>query len=291
MLKSNLLLNYFRVTVPYYIPIAIMGAFVGMTASGGIFTYNILLAFLSLAFLVAAFNTLNCVIDVSVDKINKPHRPIPAGKISRKNALIYSLILYALSLISAYQLTLEFFLITLASTILTIFYSIPKIRFKKRFLVNNLTGGIFYGLLCPLAGWALTPINPIPIYLIIFVFILSLSLSVTKDFEDVIGDKAYAIKTIPTTFGIRNAARLFSILIVFSFVYIMFLVGFNLIRHEFIFSVLMLPAFLYLIKKVYEKPKSFYNSLDERSTARRIFFMLIGLGVLAELLIGIIALF
>jgi len=283
--------NYIRVTVPYYIPIAIMGAFVGITSSGGIFNYSIILAFLSLTFLVAAFNTLNCVIDVNVDKINKPYRPIPAGKISRKNALIYSLILYALSLAIACQLTLEFFLIILASTILTISYSIPKIRFKKRLLVNNLTGGIFYGLLCPLSGWALTPINPVPIYLIIFVFFLSLSLSVTKDFEDVIGDKAYAIKTIPTTFGIRNAARLFSILIVFSFVYMMFLVGFNVIKSEFIFSILMLPAFLYLIKKVYEKPKSFYNGIDERSTARRIFFMLVGLGILLELLIGIIAIF
>jgi geranylgeranylglycerol-phosphate geranylgeranyltransferase len=268
-----------------------MGAFVGITSSGGIFNYSILLAFLSLAFLVAAFNTLNCVIDVNVDKINKPHRPIPSGKISGKNALIYSLILYAISLAIAYQLTIEFFLIILASTILTIFYSMPKVRFKKRFLVNNLTGGIFYGLLCPLAGWALTPVNPIPIYLIIFVFLLSLSLSLTKDFEDVIGDKAYAIKTIPTIFGIRNAARLFSILIVLAFVYIMFLVGFNLVKPEFIFSILMLPAFLYLIKKVYEKPKDFYNSLDERSTARRIFFMLVGLGILLELLIGIIAIF
>lgn len=285
------MLEYLKVTVPYYIPIAIMGAFVGITASGGLFNYNILLAFLSLTFLVAAFNTLNCVIDVNVDKINKPHRPIPSGKISRKNALLYSLILYALSLISAYQLTIEFFFVIIASVILTISYSIPKVRFKKRFLVNNLTGGIFYGLLCPLAGWALTPINPIPIYLIIFVFLLSLSLSVTKDFEDVIGDKAYAIKTIPATFGVRNAARLFSILIVLSFVYIMFLVGFNLVKPEFIFSILMLPAFLYLIKKIYEKPKSFYNSLDERSTARRLFFMLIGLGVLVEFLIGIIAIF
>lgn len=291
MLNSNLLFNYIRVTVPYYIPIAIMGAFLGITASGGIFSYSILTAFLSLGLLVAAFNTLNCVIDVNVDKINKPYRPIPAGKISRKNALIYSLILYASCLISAYQLTLEFFLIILASAILTISYSIPKVRFKKRFLINNLTGGVFYGLLCPLAGWALTPINPIPIYLIIFVFLLSLSLSVTKDFEDVIGDKAYAIKTIPATFGIRNAARLFSILIVFSFVYIMFLVGLHLVKPELIFSVLMLPPFLYLIKKIYQKPKSFYNGIDERSTARRIFFMLIGLGILLELLIGIIAIF
>lgn len=291
MLKSKSIFNYIRVTVPYYIPIAIMGAFVGITASRGIFNYNILSAFLSLGLLVAAFNTLNCVIDVNVDKINKPHRPIPSGKISRKNALIYSLILYTISLAVAYQIIMEFFFVIIASAILTIFYSIPKVRFKKRFLLNNLTGGIFYGLLCPLAGWALTPVNPIPIYLIIFVFLLSLSLSVTKDFEDVIGDKAYAIKTIPTTFGIRNAARLFSILIVLAFVYIMFLVGFNLIKSEFIFSILMLPAFLYLIKKVYEKPKSFYNSLDERSTARRLFFMLIGLGVLVELLVGIIAIF
>jgi 4-hydroxybenzoate polyprenyltransferase len=285
------MLNYVKVTVPYYIPIAIVGAFVGITASGGMLNYNVLLAFLSLAFLVAGFNTFNCVIDVKVDKINKPYRPIPSEKISRRNALFYSLILYIISLAVASQLTKEFFLITLASVILTALYSIPIVRLKKRFLLNNLTGGVFYGLLCPLAGWSLFPANPIPIYLIIFVFLLSLSLSVTKDFEDVIGDKAYAVKTIPTKFGIRNAARISSLLIILSFVYIIFLVSFNLIGTEFIFSILMMPAFIYLIKKIYKKPKSFYNSIDERSTARSIFFTLIGLGILVEFLIGIIAIF
>ena len=289
-MKKNKLFNYFRIMVPFYIPIAIAGAFVGITGSGGIFDLNILLAFLSLGLLVGAFNTFNGIADYRIDRINKPYRPIPSGKISRKTAFFYAIILYALSLLIASQLTTEFFIIMLLSTIITLFYSLPFVRLKKRFIWSNISGAIFYGLLCPLAGWSLIPTNPIPIFLIGFIFLLTFSLSVTKDFEDIRGDRAFSIKTFPIKLGLKGSVLITSLSLIISFAYITFLIALKILEAKFAIVLLTVPAFLYLIQKMYAKPKSVYNSIGESIGARKIFFMLIGLGIVVEILIGIIAL-
>jgi geranylgeranylglycerol-phosphate geranylgeranyltransferase len=283
--------DYFRVTVPYYIPIAIMGIFVGITTSGGTLNYNALLSFVSIAALIAAFNTFNGVSDFKIDLINKPHRPIPSGKISRNFASIYSLSLYIISLLIAYQLTSQFFQITVLASIVTILYSIPLIRLRKRFIISNLCGAILYGLLFPLAGWSLMPTNPIPIYILGFTSLFALSLSMSKDFEDYIGDKVYRVKTMPVVLGIEKAKLLATIMLTLSFAYLIAVSALGLVKNQYISIIITLPGFILLIRRMYKDHQRFYNSIEERRIAKRIFLILMGLAILVEFLIGIIAMF
>ncbi len=285
------MLKYVKVTVPYYIPIAIMGIFVGIATSGGIFNNNIILSLVSVAALVAAFNTFNGITDFKIDLINKPKRPIPAGKITRNVALLYSGILYIISLLIAYQLTLQFFQITVLASVITVLYSIPLIRLRKRFIISNLCGAVIYGLLCPLLGWALMPSNPIPIYILGFTFLFALSLSMSKDFEDYIGDKVHRIKTMQVVLGIEKAKIVASIMLTLSFVYLIAVASLGLIETQYLLIIITLPGFILLIMKMYKDHKRFYNSVGERRIAKRIFLMLMGLAILVEFLIGIIAIF
>jgi geranylgeranylglycerol-phosphate geranylgeranyltransferase len=288
---AKLIKNYIHLMVPYYFPIAIIASFVGIGTSGGTINYNIVLAFIHLTFLVGGFNALNGVIDLEIDSITKPHRPLPSGEITTRNALIYTAILYVLALLVACHLTEQFFIIALISTIITVFYSLPKIRLKKHFLFSNLTGAVFYGLLCPLSGWALEPSNSIPIHFLGFTFLFSLGLSIAKDLEDVSGDKAHSVKTIPVALGIEKAIRIISILLISSFVYIILLISLNFIEIKFALSLIMLPVFLYLIKKMTAHLKSqVQNSTDEIAIVRKMFLMLVVLGIFEGFLIGIIAL-
>lgn len=291
MTKGSSKMDYFRITVPYYIPIAIMGIFVGIATSGGVFNYNVLLSFVSISAMIAAFNTFNGVTDFKIDLINKPYRPIPAGKMTRSNASLYSLILYAISLAVAYQLTFQFFQITILTSIITILYSFPLVRLRKRFIISNLCGAVIYGLLCPLLGWSLTPSNPLPIYILVFTFLFALSLSMSKDFEDFIGDKAYRIKTIPVVLGIEKAKLLSTIMLSLSFAYLIIASVSGLIETRYLLVVITLPGFIALIRRMYQDHKRFYNSIEERKVAKRIFLMLMGLAILVEFLIGIVALF
>lgn len=285
------MLKYVRVTVPYYIPLALAGAFVGITISGGMLNLSALSAFLSLTFLVAGFNVYNGITDFKIDLINKPYRPIPSGKITRKQAFAYTIILYVLSWIFAYQLTKEFFIIIMISTLITTLYSIPGIRLRKRFLWSNFSGAIFYGILCPLAGWSLMPLNPIPIYIIAFIFLLAFSLSITKDFEDLLGDRIYANKTIPVVLGSRTASFLTATVLIISFTYLYSAITLEMIERQYLLTILLIPGFLYLIRKMYKDSNGNYRFSNEKTKSRTIFFTLIGLGVLVEIIIGIIAMF
>jgi geranylgeranylglycerol-phosphate geranylgeranyltransferase len=283
------MLKYFEITVPYYVPIALIGIFLGLTTSGGSFNSNVLLSFASASLLIAAFNTFNAVTDLKIDVINKPHRPIPTGRISRKSALVYSFMLYALSLIIAYFLTVQYFELTALTALITIFYSVPIIRIRKRFLISNLSGATIYGLLCPLLGWSLVPSNPIPTYMLGFTFLFALSLSLSKDFEDYIGDKVFRIRTMPVVLGIQTAKFLSSIMLIASFAYLVSISVIGLIKIQYLLLVLTLPAFIVLIRKIHGDQKRFYNSVEERRVARRIFYMLMVMAIIVEFLIGTIA--
>lgn len=284
------MLEYLKVTVPEHILLAIGGAFVGLAVSGGTLGFNVILAFISLALLVAGFNTFNGVTDFKVDLINKPHRPIPSGKITRQNATLYSIIIYAIGLYIAFNLTSQYLIIYSISVILSILYSLPIIRLRKRFLINSISVTTLYGLLCPLAGWALMPSNPVPIYLLAFLLLFGFSLSITKDFEDFMGDKVYSNKTIPVIIGSKGAVFITSITLIISFVYLMLAINMGLLQREFLIIILLIPAFIYLIHKMRSEDNHNHYS-NEKAKSRKIFATLMILGVIVEFLIGIIALF
>ncbi|MCD4807218.1 MAG: UbiA family prenyltransferase, partial [Methanococcoides sp.] len=84
-----------------------MAAFAGLI--GVLIAYNILssaspyvslslfdtsLIFAVVFLVTGAGNGLNDYFDIEIDKVNKPSRPIPSGKISLKSALYFSLLLF-----------------------------------------------------------------------------------------------------------------------------------------------------------------------------------------------------
>ncbi len=245
------MLKYISVTVPCYIPIAIMGLITGaiLTANTSIGT-EIIYAAISLSFVVAGFNTLNGVYDKDIDRLNKPHRPIAKGTLSTNGAKNYALLLYILAFVISFKLNIYFIIIILSSIVLTSFYSIPRIRLRKRYVLNTFTGLVFYGIVCPLAGWALYPTFPIPLYQILFLLLLGSGISVTKDFEDIYGDSAFSIKTFPTVLGIGKASILISMVIIFSFLYLAILCLFTIIEIKYLSILILLPWAIYNIYRI-----------------------------------------
>ena len=53
---------------------------------GHYYELPIILCALIVFFATGAGNTINDVFDVKIDEVNKPHRPIPSGRISVENA-------------------------------------------------------------------------------------------------------------------------------------------------------------------------------------------------------------
>jgi geranylgeranylglycerol-phosphate geranylgeranyltransferase len=284
------MLDYIKVTVPEHMSLAIAGAFIGIAISGGVIDINAFLAFASLMLLVGGFNTFNGVTDFKIDLINKPYRPIPSGKITRRNASLFSLLLYFVGLVIAFNLTPQYFVIYSIATILSILYSLPPIRLRKRFLINSFSVTILYGLLCPLAGWSLMPVNPVPIFMLIFLLLFGFGLSITRDFEDYMGDKIYSNKTIPVLFGTKGSVFITSSTLIVSFLYLFLSISMGLLNQRFVIIIILLPAFLFLIYKMYSN-NSNSHFVNNKRRSRMIFNVLMSLGVLLEIILGVIALY
>lgn len=157
----------------------------------------------------SASNAFNQVYDLDIDAVNKPSRPIPSGTISIKGALAFSIVLYCASIAVAALVSTYFLLFTALFIAITILYSIPPFRLKKRLWVSNLSIAVARSWLLFLAGWSIYPFtNPLEptiwfVGLVLFVFLLGSS--ATKDFTDLEGDRLHDMRTLPVVYGTKRA--------------------------------------------------------------------------------------
>ena len=114
-------------------------------------TYNehIILGAISVFIATGAGNTINDYYDYEIDKINKPHRPIPSGRISLKNALIYSLILFLIAAVMGFLISRNNGLLVIICDALMIIYAYDL---KQRCLIGNVTVSILTALTCIYGG-------------------------------------------------------------------------------------------------------------------------------------------
>jgi geranylgeranylglycerol-phosphate geranylgeranyltransferase len=202
------IVDYLQLVALEYIPPTVMALIVGYAFSSTeiIFSPKLILAILSACFIVFGYNSFNAVYDKEIDRINKPHRPVPRGAIDTKTATYTAMGFFLLSIMLALLINWTFLLICLVAILFAIAYSHPRLYLKKHFLLGIVLGNSIYAVLFPLAGWALVLATPIPWYIILFLFFFGLGTGILKDFEDLEGDMKHKIMTLPHVLGIRKAA-------------------------------------------------------------------------------------
>ena len=158
---------------------------------------------LGIFFLLCFANAHNDIVDFDIDKINRPGRPLPSGKISLKAA--YAVMFACLFL--AIGLGFEFAWLFAGVAGLCFVYN----RFLKGL---PLVGNFMVALLTttPIAIPILKVGLPQPelLNLMFFAFTLTFAREITKDIEDMEGDRAMGLRTIPVLLGVK-----FSLVLVF----------------------------------------------------------------------------
>jgi len=162
------------------------------------------------ALLNGASNVLNQVYDLSIDRINKPSRVLPSGRLSVRAALTLSVSLYAASLAAAATINVGVLAMFALGALATVIYSVPPMRTKRFVWWANLTIAIPRGVLLKVAGWSVTKSVLAPeAWLIGLVFgLFLLGATSSKDFADVEGDRADGVLTLPVVYGTEGATRL-----------------------------------------------------------------------------------
>jgi 4-hydroxybenzoate polyprenyltransferase len=168
------------------------------------------------AVLNAASNALNQIYDLEIDRINKPKRPLPSGRLSQRDAWVFTLAAYALALVLAWLVApdgrRECFWIVVVASVITILYSVPPFRTKRLGIWANVTIAIPRGVLLKVAGWSAvkTIVGVEPWYIGAIFGLFLLGASTTKDFADMEGDARGGCRTLPIIYGVTRAAWMIS---------------------------------------------------------------------------------
>lgn len=200
------------------------------------------------AVLNAASNALNQIYDLEIDRINKPKRPLPSGRLSLQNAWTFTLVTYVVALVLAWFVEPggrhECFWIVVVATIITVLYSAPPFRTKRLGIWANVTIAIPRGVLLKVAGWSAvkTIMGTEPWFIGAIFGLFLLGASTTKDFADMEGDARGGCRTLPIMYGVRRAAWLISPSFVVPFIMIAIGTYFRILTGT--------PALLYVLSVV-----------------------------------------
>ena len=210
-IRSNNSLNYlnslFQLMKPRVMSLVIFTCVVGLiVAPIQVSFFNAALSLICVALGAGAAGTLNMWYESDLDALMKRTclRPIPAGKISRKEALIFGLLTSFISITALYLFSN--FLSALMLFITISFYVVIYTMWLKKRTPQNIVIGGASGAFPPIIGWTIATGNislePILLFLIIFFWTPShfwaLSLYKTDDYSNA------KIPMLPVVSGIKT---------------------------------------------------------------------------------------
>lgn len=193
---------YLQLTRPVNCVIAFASVLVGAFVAGAaIVGRSAVLAGLSGLCLCAGANVINDCYDIAIDRLNKPGRPLAAGRITRHAAALYGALLNVIGIGLGWVLGPPAFGVALGMAVVSIAYSAVL---KKRVVVGNLAVSAVSSLLFIYGGLtgqrlilAIVPMG--------FAFLFHLGREVLKDIEDAAGDAAGRAVTVPVRYGTTAA--------------------------------------------------------------------------------------
>ena len=179
------------------------------------YTTMFIFAYLTYFFVAAGGNVVNDIFDIEVDKINRPHRALPSGRMTIKQAWIYVGFLSAMGLLFAWLNGPIGTLIVAVFLIVGYAYAakVKELGLAGNFMVAfSFAFGVIYGSL--VYGESISNMYiPIPTWLFFFTAFMILQARETiKGAEDVEGDELRDVRTIARVYGYNAAAIVAAIL-------------------------------------------------------------------------------
>ncbi len=168
---------------------------------------------------------LNQLIDVEIDKINKPNLPLASGDLSQKQGELIVIISGLLAVILSSIFGIWLFATVMISLIIGTAYSLPPVRLKRfpflaslciftvRGVIVNV--GFFLHFTKKLNGQVFLNF---PIYILtLFILIFTVAIAIFKDVPDMEGDKKYNITTFTILLGKESIFKIARWVITFCY--------------------------------------------------------------------------
>ncbi len=222
----------------------ILGGYVAGTSEWG----GILLAAFVTVLISSSANAWNDYLDIEIDKINQPQRPLPSGMVTPKVAVIFAIVAALLSIALAAFISLPAFIIAIISNIILFLYSW---KLKSTVLLGNLTVALISAMSVMYGGVAAGNVRP-TIWLAVIIFVAILGREILKTLADYEGDLRQKCQTISTAWGRRPARILFYVLALITISLMLLPYFFDVYAPIYAYVVIfgVYPVILYILVKV-----------------------------------------
>lgn len=246
--------EYYRLSRPINSLAGCIAVFLSGYVAGATLWWPVVLAAITVLLINSSTNAWNDYIDINIDRVNKPERPLPSGLISPRGALVFSITGSVLSLITAAFISQPAFLISLGSNILLYLYSW---KLKCTVLLGNASVAAIVALCFIFGGVAAGNVQP-TLMLAVSGFFTVIGREVLKTMADYKGDRQQNCHTIATAWGKEISAVFVAFFLAVAAI-AMLLTYFSEHYHPayLVFIVfIMYPLFIYISVQARKNPDS-----------------------------------
>jgi len=199
----------------------IMVAFGFFSSCSFIFNFDIFFILIITLLMLGVNFQFNNAYDSDVDKysrIKKKYNLVSMGLITKKDSIIFGILMAIFVLFLAFRINIVSFLIVLSIIIMGFFYSCPPIRLKKIPILELIIHGIFYGSLLVFLGAAYNNIYNLETFTLAFIFFfISIILQLSNHYVDYESDKRGNVMTTAIFLGKKQTIKLMRVLLFFVF--------------------------------------------------------------------------
>jgi geranylgeranylglycerol-phosphate geranylgeranyltransferase len=197
------LFAFFEIVRPHNMLAAGLGVVAGYYAAAGHASGRVLAAAAVAALATGAGNVINDYYDFAIDRVNKPRRPLPSGRLAPRAALSWYAVLVVLTTgLAVWTLAPPVLVLAMAWQVALFAYARVL---KRTWIAGNLTVALVAasaflagGLV---AGWPGATVTPMAIA---FAFVLCREM--IKGGEDLDGDRKANVRTLAVVIGPERAA-------------------------------------------------------------------------------------
>jgi len=167
----------------------------------------------------AAGNALNDLVDVETDRINHPHRVLVRNRLSRRFVRNLVVVLNVVALAMGAAVSWAVLAVGAVTVGLLVAYNL---KLKRLTGAGNATVALLAGLTFVTGGLAVDPVLAFRLIAAAFAFFFHLVREIVKDVQDMEGDRAAGLTTLPLRIGASHsltiALGLFVALVVLTYV-------------------------------------------------------------------------
>lgn len=284
------LLAYLELTRLHNVSAAVICVLLGMVASYKVagHAFNVVdmfMASLVVALVSAGGYVINDYFDYRVDAVNKPYRPIPSGRVSPREALIFSIVLGIVGVVTSAWFGYVSIAFVLLNAVLVYAYSA---KVKELGLVGNIvvsfegSASIVYGSLAVSVRVGEYGVLEASIIPAVIAFVLLLGREIVKTIEDYYADSVRDVKSLPRVLGLRRSAYIASTVLL-SVIPLSLLPYFSDLYNKTVYTSLVMSALLLIAFSAIKILRS-SNIVSTAAKIRSVLKISIVIGILALLL-------